>query len=361
MGSSVAGSASAERRPAMDTHPLALDSVGTVLVTGACGFIGSHVCLELVRRGMRVIGVDVRPMSWGIRPGHVLGLLVRQPGFEMVCTDLAGAQVTALLGDVDVVVHLAAATDVAASWGEGFTEHTASVLAAQRLLMACEDARVRRLVVASSAHVYGPVDRANPDAPVGEDAPVEPTSPYGIAKLAAERLALTYARRSTSMSTVALRYFPAFGGGVNPRMVVPRWLTASRDGTPVPLFGDGTALHTWTDISDLVEATLRAVAVSLEPGRAEVVNAAGHTVASLRRLAELIEEVTGRPVPLEVAGDRAGDAAATRADLTRANALLGFVPRVPLKEGLERLWGRLDTEPVARALPFTSSPVPGSN
>lgn len=310
---------------------------GPILVTGVCGFIGSHVAVELLRRGADVIGVDTRPLTRPARPGDVLGFLRTQPQFRMVQADVRAPEVVEAVQGTAAVIHLAAATDVGASWGEGFTDHASSILAAQRLLDVCTRHDVQRVVVASSAHVYGPATTGA--GPVRESAPTEPTSPYGVAKLAAERLALAYARRPDSrLSTVALRFFPAFGPGCNPQMVIPQFFTAALTGEAVPLFGDGTARHTWTYISDLVEAAVRAVAAPLPPGGTEVVNAAGRDAASLRRVAELIGEIVGRPVPLRPAGERPGDAAAVLADVTRAGRALGFVPSVTLPDGLERHW-----------------------
>ncbi|MEV3923495.1 NAD-dependent epimerase/dehydratase family protein [Actinomadura coerulea] len=310
---------------------------GPILVTGVCGFIGSHVAVELLRRGAAVIGVDTRPLNRPGRPGDVLSLLQTQPQFRMVRADVRAPEVAEAVQGTDAVIHLAAATDVGASWGEGFTDHAFSVLATQRLLDACIRHDVQRVVVASSAHVYGPATSG--EEPVRESDPTEPTSPYGVAKLAAERLALAYARRPGSqLSTVALRFFPAFGPGCNPQMVIPRFFTAALTGEAVPLFGDGTARHTWTYISDLVEAAVRAVAAPLPPGGAEVVNAAGCDAASLRQVAEMVGQIVGRPVPLRPAGERPGDAVAVLADVTRAGRVLGFVPSITLPDGLERHW-----------------------
>ncbi|GGT96206.1 nucleoside-diphosphate-sugar epimerase [Actinomadura citrea] len=121
-------------------------------------------------------------------------------------------------------------------------------------------------------------------------------------------------------------------------MVIPRFFTAALTGEAVPLFGDGTARHTWTYISDLVKAAVRAVAAPLPPGGAEVVNAAGRDAASLRQVAELVGQIVGRPVPLRPAGERPGDAVAVLADVTRASRMLGFVPAITLPDGLERHW-----------------------
>ena len=313
---------------------------GTVVVTGVCGFIGSHLALTLLGRGARVIGVDRRSLEAAERPGSPLRCLRDQPGFRLLTASVEDPEVARYLSGASAVVHLAAATDVAASWGAGFVEHAASVLSTQRLLDRCCREGVGRVVVASSSHVYGPVGGGL----AREDLVVEPTSPYGVAKLAAERLAVAYACRPGSrMSGVALRLFTAFGPGCHPAMVVPRLFTAAATGKPMPLYGDGTVLRTWTYVSDLVEATIRAAALPMKAGDAVVVNVGGPDQASLLTVAELVGAIVGRPVPLEAAGDRAGDAAGLRADLTRARQLLGFTPRLGLNEGLLLQWRHMTT------------------
>ncbi|MGH3934270.1 MAG: NAD-dependent epimerase/dehydratase family protein [Pseudonocardiaceae bacterium] len=315
--------------------------LGAVVVTGVCGFIGSHLALGLRRRGATVIRVDRQPLTVADRSAGQLRSLQDQPGYRMLTASVGDPEVARCLSGASAVVHLAAATDVAASWGAGFTDHAASVLSTQRLLDACGREGVPRVVMASSAHVYGAVG----GGVAREDLAVEPASPYGVAKLAAERLAVAYGRRPGSqMSTVALRLFTAFGPGCHPAMVVPRLFTAAVTREPMPLYGDGSALHTWTYVSDLVEATIRAVVLPMEAGDAVVVNVAGPDQASLLRVADLVGAIVGRPVPLHAAGHRAGDAAGTRTDLTRARHLLGFTPRVGLNEGLLRQWRHMTAD-----------------
>lgn len=155
-----------------------------------------------------------------------------------------------------------------------------------------------RVVVASSAHIYGPVDGL-----AWEDLPAAPSSPYEVTNLAVERLAVAYARRPGSvMSTVELRFFTAFGPRVIPGMVVPCMFRSAWTGEAMPLYGDGTATHTWTHVGDLVEAILCAIDLSMEAGQAEVVNAAGAGLASLRQAGDLVGQIVGHPVRWQAAG-----------------------------------------------------------
>ena len=312
-----------------------------VVVTGICGFIGSHLAEALLRHeGTQVLGVDRLAAGDDPRTAPVLKKLAARSGLTFLSADVGDALVAAALGEATAVVHLAAPTDVAASWGPGFVDQAASLLSSHRLLEACWKARVPRMVVASSAHVYGPADGL-----AREDVPAEPTSPYGVTKLATERLAAAFARRPGSqMSTVALRFFTAFGPRVNPAMVVPRMFRSAESGEPMPLFGDGNTTHTWTHVDDLVAAVLHALDLPIEPGQAEVVNAAGPDTASLHDVGDLVEQIVGRPVLWEPAGERPGDAAGIRADLTRARQVLGFTPRIGLREGLTALWQHLNEQ-----------------
>ncbi|GAA3221072.1 NAD(P)-dependent oxidoreductase [Actinocorallia longicatena] len=309
-----------------------------VVVTGVCGFIGSHLAEALLARpGVSVLGVDRVKPDHDPRTAHVLAALLDRRGFELLSVDSGDEAVASYLGEADAVVHLAAPTEVAASWGPGFPDQAASLLSSQRLLDHCWTAQVPRVVVASSAHVYGPGGEF-----AREDVPAEPTSPYGVVKLATERLATAYARRpGSTMSTVALRFFTAFGPRVNPNMVVARMFRAAMSGELMPLFGDGTAPHSWTHVDDLVGAVLSALAAPLEAGCGEVVNAAGADTASLREVGELVGKIVGQAVTWQPAGARAGDAAGVRADLTRARRVIGFEPRIGLREGLEALWTHL--------------------
>ena len=309
-----------------------------VVVTGVCGFIGSHLAEALLsREGVRVLGVDRQEPSDDSRTSAIITDLRSRPSFRLVSADVGAAVVSARLTEASAVVHLAGPTDVAASWGAGFADQAASLLASQRLLNACTIARVPRVVVASSAHVYGSVEGL-----AREDAPVAPSSPYGVTKLATERLAMAYARRPGSvMSTVALRFFTAFGPRANPAMVVHRMFRSAWTGEPMPLYGDGTAVHTWTHVDDLVDAVMLGIYLPLAAGQAEVVNAAGADQASLRQVGDLVGQIVSRQVVWRPAGQRSGDATGVRADLTRARRVLGFTPRVGLREGLESLWQHL--------------------
>jgi UDP-glucuronate 4-epimerase len=296
--------------------------LGRVVVTGSSGFLGRHVAAALSRAGDAVVGLDRRPPG---RDGSSAAAWETRP------LDLVQQAVAPLLEGVSVVFHFAGAAGVRDSWGGRFAAYLgANVLATQRLLEACERAGVPRLVFASSSSVYGQA----PWLPAHEDSPACPASPYGVTKLAAERLTLAYAHRpGARTSVVALRYFTVYGPDQRPDMLVGRLLRAAVTGEPAPLYGDGSQRRDFTYVDDAVNATIAAAHVL---GRAEVVNVGTGVSTSIRDLVDLVAEVSGRPVPLRAAADQVGDVECTQADLRRARLVLGYSPAVHLREGLTR-------------------------
>lgn len=304
-----------------------------VVVTGAAGFIGSHLAETLLRRGEQVTALD-RAV------GHpdVLSDLQQpagNPRWRAQRTELALDDLDDLLVDVDTVFHLAAVPGVRDSWDARFADYAASnVVGTHRLLGACERAGVRRLVLASSSRVYGQVSGLS-----CEQDPAAPVSPYGVTKLAAEQLCLVHAARAdTDLEVVVLRYFTVYGPRQRRDMAISRVLRAALSrpaaGPQFQLYGDGSQRREFTYIDDVVTATIAAGVVPLPAG--VVVNIGGGSTASMRDVLDLAEEITGRPVPVLSTGRRPGDVEATGADLTRARALLGYRPSVDLREGMTR-------------------------
>ena len=303
------------------------------LVTGAAGFIGSHVAAELLRLGARVTGIDRRsPASDPIAQANLAGL-AHCDRFHLVAADLRRAGLASLLGEAQVVFHLAARAGVRRSWGERFADYVVcNVLATQRLPEACAAAEVPRVVTASSSSVYG---HASGRASMEGDLPA-PVSPYGVTKLAAERLCLAYANQAQgSTSVVALRYFTIYGPRQRPDMLISRIMRAAITGHPVTLHGSGAQRRDFTFISDIVAATLAAARVD---ARAAVVNVGSGVSVTVAEVIEMVAAITGAPVPVVRRMDQPGDVDATTADLSVARELLGYEPRICLAEGLRRQW-----------------------
>lgn len=309
------------------------DGHDLVVVTGAAGFLGRHLLAGLTGAGQRVRALDRRLLE-GMDGGAV----------QAVRVDRERDSLVPLLDQVPVVFHLAAVPGVRESWGARFGSYVAAnLMGTQRLLEACDRAGVRRLVVASSSSVYGQAEQL----PTPEDAVTRPVSPYGVSKLAAEQLALAYARRPhAGTSVVALRYFTMYGPGQRPDMLVGRLLRAALTGMAAPLYGDGSQARDFTFVGDAVAATMAAASAA---GTSEVVNVGSGASTSVLELTALVREVTGRPVPLQPAGGQAGDVDRTQACLAHAGGLLGYRPQMDLRAGLARQLASLD-QPIHQAL-----------
>ena len=315
-------------------------------VTGVAGFIGSRLATRLLADGHEVVGVDALTDYYdpAIKRARLTGVQSHST-FTFVEADLLADGWQDHLDGVEVVFHQAAQPGVRASWAEGFEGYAANnVLATQRLLEAVRGRvsasasgdgtdgltgaqRLRRLVYASSSSVYG-------DAmtfPTPESVAPSPFSPYGVTKLAAEHLCGVYAR-NWGVPTVSLRYFTVYGGGQRPDMALHRMIAAARGGPAFPLFGDGTQRRDFTHVDDIVAANLAAVDAEVAPG--EVVNIAGGSEATVNELLELVAQVVGSPVQVDQRPGQAGDVRRTGGETSKARELLGWEPRVSLRDGV---------------------------
>jgi UDP-glucose 4-epimerase len=302
------------------------------VVTGAAGFIGSHVAESLLEDGVEVLGIDCFTDYYPrTAKEDNLASLRDHDRFRLVEGRLQELDLGPLFEGADQVYHLAAQAGVRASWGRDFEHYTDhNVLASQRVLEAARDAGGPVVVYASSSSVYG----ETPELPLREDGPCRPVSPYGVTKLAAEHLAVLY-HRTYGLPTVSLRYFTVFGPRQRPDMAFHRFFKAAREDQPVRVFGDGRQTRDFTFVSDIVAAT-RAAAVSGRAG--SVYNVGGGERVELNHVLGLIERISARPLRIQREETQKGDMRDTFADTTAARADLGFQPRVPLEEGLAREW-----------------------
>jgi UDP-glucuronate 4-epimerase len=306
------------------------------LVTGAAGFIGSHLCQRLVGDGWRVRGVDCfTPYYDPAQKERNIAGLSRDPRFDLERVDLGHVDLAPLLAGVDTVWHLAAQAGVRSSWGQSFEEYTAqNVNATQRLLEAAVGHNLGRLVCASSSSVYGEA----PVYPMPEDGPLRPISPYGVTKLAAEHLARLYAL-AHRVPTVSLRYFTVYGPRQRPDMGFHRFLRAVLEGGELILYGDGSQTRDFTYVDDVTEANILA-AEHGEPGG--VYNISGGSRVTVREVIALLERITGKEARVVLRPRQSGDPHDTGGDSSRASKQLGYIPRVGLEEGLGRMAAWMD-------------------
>ncbi len=298
------------------------------LVTGAAGFIGSTLSTALVDRGIDVLGVDCFTDYYGrdIKEDN-LSALRQHPKFTFVEAALQTADLNRLLDGVSVVYHLAAQAGVRKSWGNDFLIYTTNnVDATQRLLEAVKDRPLSRFVYASSSSVYGDIAAI----PMQEDVRLQPVSPYGVTKLAAEHLCHLY-HVNFGVPAVSLRYFTVYGPRQRPDMGFHRFIRAALTGGPISLFGDGQQTRDFTYVADAVAATM-AAGDRGTPGA--VYNIGGGNRVSIAEVLDLIGQLTGRPLDIRRQSSEKGDMRDTFADTTRARTDLGFSPAHTLQSGL---------------------------
>jgi nucleoside-diphosphate-sugar epimerase len=298
-----------------------------VLVTGAAGFVGSHLARGCIEHGWHVTAVDsFTPYYERMKRANAEAIALHD-ACRFVEGDLVDLNLLALLSEIDVVFHLAAQPGVRASWGESFDTYThANVTAFQRLLEAAKQAPVDRFVFASSSSVYGDAERL----PTPEDTLLRPVSPYGATKAAGEYLAYLYFK-SYRVPTVGLRYFTVYGPGQRPDMAFHRLILSALTGAEFELFGDGEQTRDFTFVGDAVAAT---IAASDRGQAGSIYNLGGGSRVSMNDVIATLGRLMGAEVPVTRIERQRGDARDTAADTSRARRDLGFSPSYSLDDGL---------------------------
>ena len=308
-----------------------------VLVTGAAGFIGSHLCDALIARGDNVLGVDcfTEYYSPARKRANLSDALAA--GLEFRRIDLTRDTLHPVVEGVDVVYHLAGQPGVRPSWGEDFDLYARrNLVATQRLLEATQRAGGARVVLASSSSVYGNIGRR----PARESDRLAPISPYGLTKAACEELVGVY-RRVHGLSAVSLRYFTAYGPRQRPEMAFAAFIRAVLSGRPIRVLGDGRQTRDFTFVADVVAATIAAADRGSEPAY----NISGGTNSTLLGAIAEIERLTEHRALISFSPAARGDAYRTKADLTAARRDLEYAPEVSLREGLALQVGAAIDEP----------------
>jgi UDP-glucose 4-epimerase len=294
-----------------------------VLVTGGAGFIGSHLVHGLLDRGDRVRVLD--NLSTGSK-ANLAGLDV-----EFIEGDIRDATVVQeSIKDVDVVFHLAAFISVAGSMEDPLTCYAANLNGSLNVLLQASKVGVRRVVLASSAAVYG-----ESDSTVAENHPPSPQSPYAASKLAMEQAAHLFSE-SFSLETICLRFFNAYGPLQSPdspyAAAIPRFIQAMLAGEPATIHGDGQQTRDFVYVGDIVEAMLLAVDGDSIDGR--VFNIAGGKSVPINELVEILQRFFPETPDPVFAPPRQGDLRFSEADISLAERALGYRPRIDLQEGL---------------------------
>ena len=299
------------------------------LVTGAAGFIGSHLVERLLADGAHVVGLDCFTDYYAreLKEANLRGPR-RDARFSLVESRIQDADLDALLADRTHVFHLAAQAGVRKSWGRDFSVYTeCNIEATQVLLEACTRTRLERVVYASSSSVYGD----DGVIPMHESHRPQPVSPYGVSKLAAEHLCYLY-WVGHRVPAVSLRYFTVYGPRQRPDMAFNRFLRAIGAGQAISLFGDGEQTRDFTFVQDAVTAT---IAAANQGAAGHVYNIGGGAQVSMNHVLELMAACTGQEPRIERMPVQLGDMRDTYADTTAARDTLGFAPSVSLGAGIE--------------------------
>jgi nucleoside-diphosphate-sugar epimerase len=299
------------------------------IVTGAAGFVGSHLCAHLLDQGDEVVGIDCLTDYYDPRRKEVnLATLAGRDGFTQHRLDLTTASLTTLFERADVVYHLAGQPGVRGSWGEQFLPYVSrNITATQRVLEAARELSTGKVVYASSSSVYGAAETF----PTHEDMCPHPVSPYGVTKLAAEHLCELY-RTTSGVPTVSLRFFTVYGPRQRPDMAFSRLVDAALAEQRFLLYGDGEQSRDFTYVDDVV-AAMRQAALSPWTG---VANIGGGSRTTMNEVIETLRVIAG-PIDVVRLPAQRGDVRHTAADTTRAREGFGFDPKVPLHEGLVRM------------------------
>jgi nucleoside-diphosphate-sugar epimerase len=302
-----------------------------ILVTGSAGFLGSHAVEALAARGHTVYGLDAFTDTYDVT--------VKRDNHELVADMLAGFAeldittdpLDGVVGQAEVVVHLAATPGVRASWGSSFVAYVdANVLGTQRLLDAACRTGARRFVHASSSSVYGDTGSTIVD----ESAPHRPVSPYGVTKVAAEALGQAYAA-SWNLEVVALRFFTVYGPRQRPDMAIARAIAATHGGRPFTRFGDGSQRRSFTFVADAVRGIVGACQADVHAA-ATALNISGPATHAVNEMLAAVEASTGKRVPVVDMPVPPGDPSCVHGSIRAAAANLGWRPEVALEDGIDQ-------------------------
>lgn len=301
------------------------------LVTGAAGFIGSHLAERLLKEGFEVTGLDCFTdyYSKDIKEKNISGLAGRK-GFKLEKVNLLSADLEKILDGADFVFHEAAQPGVRASWGKSFSVYIEdNILATQKLLEALKDKKIKKMVFASSSSVYGDAEKL----PTKESFTPRPVSPYGVTKLAAESLCYLYSK-NYGIPVISLRYFSVYGPRQRPDMGFNRFIKSIIRGDDITIYGNGKQTRDFTFVSDVVDANIKAANCGCPAG--ETFNIGGGSRISVNDMIKMLEDISGKKAIVKYVESQKGDVAHTGADISKARAAFNYTPKVDIKSGLEK-------------------------
>ena len=302
------------------------------MVTGAAGFIGSHLCERLLADGHEVVGIDSFSDYYERerKEQNVRGARAHR-SFTLVEADLVSADLEGPLTGTSVVFHLAGQPGVRPSWGGHFDRYVHdNIVASQRLLESLRATPVKRLVFASSSSVYGDAEMF----PTKETALPRPVSPYGMTKLAAEHLTFVY-MRNFEIPVTSLRYFTVYGPRQRPDMAFCRFMEALVENEEIEIFGDGEQTREFTYVSDAVDGTVKAASAEVV---GQIINLGGGSRVSVNRVLDTLEDISQIKARRKHLPAAPGDPRHTGASINLARERLGWEPRVSLRDGLTKQW-----------------------
>ncbi len=298
------------------------------IVTGAAGFIGSHLSEVLIARGHDVIGIDAfipyYPRSY--KEKNVAGLRDTK-AFTFHEADLRNADLNELIRGADVIFHLAAMAGLMKSWSDFQSYSACNAEGTQRLLDAARDMEIPHFIYVSTSSVYGK------EATGPEDSPLQPFSPYGITKLAGEQLCRAY-EANFDLPITILRYFSVYGPRQRPDMAYHVMIRSLLLGEPFTQFGDGEQTRSNTFCMDSTQATLLAFE-KREQALGQVFNVGGGEIVSLNTVREMLEDLIGQKIEVEIKPARPGDQKHTAAHIEKIRRVLGYNPTTTVYDGLK--------------------------
>jgi len=302
------------------------------LVTGAAGFIASHLCRSLLKEGFSVIGIDSFTDSYPkwIKEKNIKHFR-EEKDFEFMAEDLHNLDLKKLLKRADYVFHLAAQAGVRKSWGGNFSVYIKNnIQTTQKLLEAAKEIPVIKFIFASSSSVYG----LCPELPMSETSSLYPLSPYGVTKLAAEQLCSLYFK-NFGVSTLSLRFFTVYGPGQRPDMAFHKFFKAIAEEKEITVYGDGKQTRDFTYIDDIIDANLAA----LRKGKiGEIYNIGGGNKEKLEDIFPMIEQICQKKIKIKKVERQKGDVPHTFARIEKAKKDLNYSPKITLQEGLKEEW-----------------------